>query len=784
MQNATATILTAALRERFNIEYTRRRFILFSAPCGCGKTVAAHELLMGKNAAFRTVGDNDFFAPAAPDKEVVVLDDLQLLREKEEQLALCDLLRSNQDKKILLLSRGKTPGYLMPFQFSGLLESFDITDFLLGRDDTEKLLLSYGVEVSAHELSAIERDIKGYPLALTILARCMADGQKYGSVMFEAAKRELFVYFDEAVFNRFDKPLRSLLMDMSPFEYFTAEMAKLIKGDSATGELLARLQRETSMLRVHGSERFQIFPIFREFLAWKMSQEYTSGQTQMLYSRAGLYYELQGDIPHALYCFSQAGDREKVPALLEKHAELHPGIGYYYEMEPYYLALPQYVINSSPTLMSGMCMLSALTTDFEQSELWYRQLQEYAARLKRSDAEYKEVRGKLAYLDIALPQRGSGGLFDLINSAYKMLSNRELIMPALSVTSTLPSIMNGGKDFCSWSKKDDLLYVTMRKAVETVLGRDGVGLADCAICESGFEKGENISSKLLDLMARLNEIQNRGTPDIEFAVVGLLARDQMQRGNAQSAVNTLQALRERFESAGQTRFLPNMDAMLCRFHLRLGDTNWVERWHSENAPRDGLRIRALWRYQYIALAMVQIAAADYDGALLTIAPLQNYCKTCERTMDLIYSQLLTAICHFRTENTMWQEELCAVLDKTCEYRFVTPLSELGAAILPMLTECTWKKNEAYLKKLIAAARTQAVFYPRFLKCASTLAQPLTAAEMQVLRLLCSDLSNQEICEILDIKLPTVKSHVSHILQKLSVSRRSEAKTAAQQQHLI
>ena len=37
---------------------------------------------------------------------------------------------------------------------------------------------------------------------------------------------------------------------------------------------------------------------------------------------------------------------------------------------------------------------------------------------------------------------------------------------------------------------------------------------------------------------------------------------------------------------------------------------------------------------------------------------------------------------------------------------------------------------------------------------------------------------------MDIKLPTVKTHVSHILDKLGVSRRSEAKTAAKKRWLI
>ena len=112
---------------------------------------------------------------------------------------------------------------------------------------------------------------------------------------------------------------------------------------------------------------------------------------------------------------------------------------------------------------------------------------------KKSDAAAKEAKNRLTWLDIALPQRGVKGLTETIKSAFSLMRNKEIKLPPFSVTSTLPSIMNGGKDFSPWSKIDDLLYATMRAPVEAVLGKDGVGLADCAIAESKFEKGEDIS---------------------------------------------------------------------------------------------------------------------------------------------------------------------------------------------------------------------------------------------------------------------------------------------------
>ena len=52
------------------------------------------------------------------------------------------------------------------------------------------------------------------------------------------------------------------------------------------------------------------------------------------------------------------------------------------------------------------------------------------------------------------------------------------------------------------------------------------------------------------------------------------------------------------------------------------------------------------------------------------------------------------------------------------------------------------------------------------------------------QLLCGNRSNQEIADILGVKVATVKTHVIHILQKLGVKRRGEAKEVAQKLHII
>lgn len=87
------------------------------------------------------------------------------------------------------------------------------------------------------------------------------------------------------------------------------------------------------------------------------------------------------------------------------------------------------------------------------------------------------------------------------------------------------------------------------------------------------------------------------------------------------------------------RFLPNLDALLCRVAMYEGDEAAVDVWYKEKAPKDLLKLRVMLRYQYLTRAMVEIAYENDQEALLVMAPLRPYFTACHRVMDLIYLNL-------------------------------------------------------------------------------------------------------------------------------------------------
>ena len=785
MTDKSAIIVKPSTAQAFETLWERGRVLFFSAPCGFGKTVLADTLLDGRPVLRLNAADTGFALPSLEDAwDILLIDNIQDMQEERDWQALCALIRESTGRHFVLLSRGVPPGCLTAFQYTGLMTVLEADDLLFDADDVRRLFQLSGANVTDSEIDGILKESVGYPLGVAITARCMSPDKPWTPELVARVFHEVFLYFETAIYRRFDLPVRRFLLELAPFESFDLEMARMVSGDPRAGERLDWLLRYTTMLRYDDCQRFHFWSGFRAFLLWEMEREYTEEKRKALFSRGGLYYELKEDYAHALECYTSGGDHAKVSELLIRNAELHPGMGHYAEMEQYYRALPEAEILASPSLMQGMSMLCALSADYDGSEHWYGCLKRFVERCGKEDAAGRQARGRLAWLDISLPQRGVKRLTDTIPAVFRLLTNKELSLPSFSVTSALPSIMNGGKDFSPWSKKDDLLYRTMRIPAEAVLGRDGVGLADCAIAESKFEKGEDISPRMLPLVQRMNDIRREGTPDIEFAANGLLARSLLASGQSEDARKTITDLRRQFDERELTRFLPNMDAMLCRIALRTGDLDEADAWYRAKAPREPTHINILKRYQYFTQAMVELANGKPDSALLTLTPMEPYCTACMRYIDTIHLKVLTAIALYQKKNEAWCEPLTAALALAEEYRFIRTVSIYGAAVLPLLNALEWSGNAKWHKRLMADVRAQAAMYPRFLQPRIAMSDALTAAELQVLRLVCADKSNAEIGEILDIRVSTVKSHVSSVLSKLGVNRRSEARTAAKKLWLI
>jgi len=101
-------------------------------------------------------------------------------------------------------------------------------------------------------------------------------------------------------------------------------------------------------------------------------------------------------------------------------------MGHYSEMEKYYRSLPESEILESPSLMQGMSMLCALNTDYENSERCIMSWNNLQQSVKKQDAVLRQIKSRIAWLDISLLKRKTDKMIQIIPSVFRLITNREV----------------------------------------------------------------------------------------------------------------------------------------------------------------------------------------------------------------------------------------------------------------------------------------------------------------------------------------------------------------------
>ena len=146
---------------------------------------------------------------------------------------------------------------------------------------------------------------------------------------------------------------------------------------------------------------------------------------------------------------------------------------------------------------------------------------------------------RLAYLDIALPHRGSENILSIIHNSAKSTISAGSIIPKFSITSNTPSVMNGGKDFCSWSKQDEKIAGQFGKVISAFLGEYGKYIVDEALAESFNEKAKNSPEVIKRLSHIIIDAKTDDLADMEFAVSALKSRFYLSNDDLSSALSCI-----------------------------------------------------------------------------------------------------------------------------------------------------------------------------------------------------------------------------------------------------
>lgn len=709
--------------------------------------------------------------------EIVVIDDLYYISDvdmKEQYAALIQHLLSQKQVWLVLVSRAPVPGWLLPIHVKYGFLLIQEEDFCFSRSGQDTYLEKCGVYLNKEEADIAWKMGRGHPVSLRLMA--MEKGN------LEQTMKKMWILLENHVYDKWEPQLREFLMETSIVECYTKELAGMITGRGDVENLIARAEEVGNFMTRTGQDGIWEYRwAMRKSLRRQLFQKYGKEKIGKLYSHAGLYYEMKGNYKETLEMYGICKDEESISRVLTANAKRNPAVGQYFELRKYYLSFPEKTVKNNPSLTSYMSMLQSILMNEEESERWYGYLKEYIA--SHTGSEQREAKGWLWYLDIALPHRGSVGLISIFKSAGNLLTGKNLMVPDFSVTTNLPSLMNGGKDFCEWSKIDRELAASIGKIVQTFLGKYGKGIVSLGLAESGLEKGiDNFEVMRLTEKGRMENGAD-GKIEILFVVSGLLSWLAILNGNAEYAQESLLTIRKQAE-AEAPQMLPNIDAFLCRVSLYQGRLEDVERW-MKMTPGELEEFCTLHRFQYLTRVRVYLQTGKYEQAYALLQQILYYAKKMKRTYIKMEATLLLAIIMYRTGQDVWRGKMQECISQAEEYHFVRLFSREGKAVLELLTDDSfiWKDME-YKQQILQECRKMAEFYPGYLAQGADWEVKLSGNGLRILRLQAEGYSIREIADYLNIKESTVKYHSGETYRKLGVRSRSEAVKEAQKRKLI
>jgi LuxR family maltose regulon positive regulatory protein len=237
----------------------------------------------------------------------------------------------------------------------------------------------------------------------------------------------------------------------------------------------------------------------------------------------------------------------------------------------------------------------------------------------------------------------------------------------------------------------------------------------------------------------------------------------------------------------------------ARLLLAQGQLAAAARWVADRGLAAGDEPSYAHERESLVLARLLIAGQTPQQALPLLEGLHDLAAAQGRVGSRIEVRVLQALALAAGgEEAGALAALAEALALACPEGYVRVFVDEGAPMADLLGKLTAAAGAdpalaagvppGYLRQLVDAIGQQSEPVPMAGQGAATAAQglvePLSARELQVLELLATGRANRQIADELVVALDTVKKHVSHILDKLGASNRTEAVTRARDLGLI
>jgi LuxR family maltose regulon positive regulatory protein len=760
----------------------------------------------------------------------LVLDDYHVIEAPPLHRALTALVEHSPPQlHLMLATRADPPLSLARLRARGQLIEVRSSDLRFSAQEASAFLRTImAVDLSPEQIAALERRTEGWIAGLQLAALAMRGHADVSSFLaaFTGSHRFVLDYLSEEVLAQQPTVVQSFLLHTCILERLSGSLCDAVTEQEGSQAMLERLERANLFVIALDDERgwYRYHHLFAEVLNNRLQQA-EPALVPDLHRRASTWYEQHALPAEAVQHALAIPDAELAARLIERIAI--PLIflqGQIDTVRGWLNALPEALVHTRPLLCVQQAVCLLFTNQLEAAEAllhWAEQGIQEEGPAEQAQTILGLVIGVRAALAVL-----SGDVeraVPLARQALALLPEAEVI-PRASVMVSTALVYAVSGDVTSVTEREVAAVVALNRSMGNLF------IAASSICVLAwlyvlqgrlrqarvtyaevmqvalrpevlhtmynslsyyFGLGhllyewndlEPAEQHLAQGMALLNETL---MVDPFWATLGYtaLARLQQARGNSQAAFATLGTLAHLAE---RRHFPPNLiaqgEAVRAQLELAQGSLEAATQW----ANRSGLSSRDeelpyLREGEYLALARVRIAQGRDDPAapflqdalhLLDRLLVDAEAKTrMNSVLEILVLRALALDAQGNRTGALSTLERALMLAEPESYVRLfldegTPMRLLlrGAQARGVVPE--------YVATLLAAFGEPVA--PHLPSQASSLIEPLTEREREVLQLLLQGASNREIAHRLVLSINTVKRHIYNLCGKMGVRSRTQA----------
>lgn len=775
----------------------------------------------------------------APHPFSLVLDDYHVIEAPEVHDIVQALIDYAPDGfHLMISSRIEPPFPLARRRVLGQVAMIGMDDLRFTLTETQTLYSQLGISFSDGDVVVLHERTAGWVAGLQIAATSKRDDDPHAADLIQrigATTGLLHDYLLEEVLEQQPANLQEFLLKTSLLERFSVDLLRIVMTDASVPALVDQARRANLLVAVvdDRSEWFQYHQLLHEFLRQHARRWLPQKEVAKTYQSASHWFQQQGLVLPAVDSALAARDWRRAVELLLSSVSTWLGGEDVATMASRFDSLPVGLIESSPVLSAYNAWTLIHAGRLAEAE---RRLAFAKQAFEPAGDALNQAIVSLANAEIARHQDNGDALLRHATDALEILPHgaddsprRESPLMELHdpsrVTQYLSALARVQIGAGQWRQGRVIeAEQTLREATEqspahdpecygpasyaelgNALERQGQLLEASQCYRSMLASERTATSQRHHVLIRLAGIYREWNRLDEAQRLLDECHQQVEQSQirtwtthlhlAQSFLAWTHGLldeahvyaRDAIEAAkelGNTHQYRDAEAFIARIQLGQGNVGAAVHWayDSRLAPEDTPEYPRF--REHLVYARVLISQDETKDAIALLERMLASAESDGRIGDVIEILVLIATAY---QDLFELDKAVNMLDRALRLAaprgYIRMFADEGTLMVRLLKIARRRGMVIGYSQRILAAMGELRNEPSKLYH-EDLVEPITARELEVLRLIASGLSNREISDELFISVSTVKRHITNLYGKLGAATRTAALQSARQLGLL